>query len=156
MALSEAISEQAKATEAGDLKRSEEMLTAQAHSLDVIFNNLARRAINSEHLKKLDLYMRLALRAQSQCRGTWVALATIRNPPIAGYVKQANIAHGPQQVNNVPCGLNETPLARENKDLQKKLLEEINGDRLDFGTTCAASAVNPAMATVGKVDRAED
>lgn len=71
-------------------------MTTQAHILDAIFNNLARRAINAEYLDNLDRYLKLALGAQSQCRATWEALATIKNPPVTGYVRQANIAHGPQ------------------------------------------------------------
>jgi len=39
------------------------------------------------------------LKAQSQCRATLEALAAIKNPPIV-YARQANIAAGPQQVNN--------------------------------------------------------
>ncbi len=82
------------------------MLTAQAHTLDAIFNNLARRAINAKYMNELEPYLKLALRAQSQCRATWEALATIKNPPVMGYVRQANVAHGPQQVNNVSAAPN--------------------------------------------------
>jgi hypothetical protein len=44
--------------------------------------------------------MRLALRVQSQRRATLEALSVIKNPPHPTFVKQANIAHGPQQVVN--------------------------------------------------------
>jgi transposase InsO family protein len=44
--------------------------------------------------------MRLALKAQSQCRATVEALAEMKNPKPVAYVQQANIANGPQQVNN--------------------------------------------------------
>ena len=49
--------------------------------------------------------MRMALKAQSQCRATLETLATIKNPP-AVFARQANIAQGPQQVNNgmMPAG----------------------------------------------------
>jgi hypothetical protein len=73
-----------------------------------------------------------------------------------GYVKQANIAHGHQQVNNAPSTTNEDPRARENPNLQNKLLEEKDGERLDTGTTGTAGQADPAMATVGEVDGAED
>ena len=42
--------------------------------------------------------MRLALKAQAQARSTAEALAVIKNP--MPYIRQANIAHGHQQVNN--------------------------------------------------------
>jgi len=69
------------------------MLTAQAHTLDAIFNNLEQRAINAEYMDNLDRYLKLALRAQSQCRATWEALSTIKSPPVMGYVRQANGVH---------------------------------------------------------------
>ena len=62
MALVDALSEQTSAASEGDLKRAEAMLTAQAHTLDAIFNNLARRAINAEYMDNLDRYLKLALR----------------------------------------------------------------------------------------------
>jgi len=44
------------------------MLTTQAHSLDAIFNILARRAINAEYIDQLDTNLKLALPAQSRLR----------------------------------------------------------------------------------------
>ena len=76
-ALIGALTEQTSKVKEGDLRRSEAMLTAQAHTLDAIFNILASRAINSKYMDNLDRYLKLALRAQSQSRATWVALATI-------------------------------------------------------------------------------
>ena len=87
--LMEALSAQTKATTEGDLTRGEAMLTAQTHTLDAIFNNLARRAINAEYMADLDRYLKLALRAQSQCRATWEALATIKNPPVMSGTSEA-------------------------------------------------------------------
>lgn len=140
---------QTEAVNNGDLSGAESMLAVQAHTLDTIFNNLSRRAINAEYLNNLECYLKLALRAQFQCRGTWEALATIKNPPLAGYVKQANIAHGPQQVNIDTTSNAKTLRARENQNLQNELLEKKDGERLDFGTTSAASKADPRMATVG-------
>jgi hypothetical protein len=82
--LIDALQEQTKACKDGDLNRAETMLTAQAHTLDAIFNTLARRAINSEHLSKLETFLKLSLRVQSQCRATWEALSAIKNPPVMG------------------------------------------------------------------------
>ena len=121
LGLAEVLTEQTKAANDGDFKRGEAMLTAQAHTLDAIFNNLARRAINAEYMDNLDRYLKLALRAQSQCRATWETLATIKNPPLVGYVRPANIAHGPQQVNNTPSTESGPARARENSNLRNKL-----------------------------------
>jgi hypothetical protein len=47
--------------------------------------------------------MRIALRAQSQCRATLETLGTIKNPPTV-FVKQTNVTSGPQQINNNTAG----------------------------------------------------
>ena len=153
--LIESLTEQTQASIDGDLSRAEAMLTTQAHTLDAIFNNLARRAINAEYMDNLDRYLKLALRAQSQCRATWEALATIKNPPVMGYVRQANIAHGPQQVNNASAATGDAPRAGENPNLQNKLLEEKDGERLDPGTAGTPSRADPTMAPVGEIDRTQ-
>ena len=154
--LIDALTAQTKAVTDGDLGRGEAMLAVQAHTLDAVFNNLARRAINAEYMDNLDRYLKLALRAQSQCRATWETLATMKNPPMIGYVRQANIAHGHQQVNNAASPADDTSRPRENVDLQSKLLEENSGERLDIGAAGAAGRTNPAMAPLGKGDRTKD
>ncbi len=152
--LTDALTVQTKLANDGDLARGEAMLTTQAHTLDAIYNNLARRAINAEYMDNLDRYLKLALRAQSQCRATWETLATMKNPPMMGYVKQANISQGHQQVNNAPSG--DSSRARENSDLQSKLLEAKSGERLDIGAAGAPGRADPAMATLGEGDRTKD
>lgn len=154
--LIDALTVQTKAASDGDLGRGEAMLATQAHTLDAIFNNLARRAINAEYMDNLDRYLKLALRAQSQCRATWETLSAMKNPPMVGYVRQANIARGHQQVNNAPSTAGDNSRARENTDVQNKLLEESDDQRLDIGAEGAAGGVDPAMAPLGKVDRSEN
>ena len=58
---------------------------------------LLEGAMASDYLDQFEGYLKLALRAQVQSRATIGTLAELKNPPIMGYVKQANIAHGPQQ-----------------------------------------------------------
>ena len=154
--LIDSLTEQTKASNDGDLSRAEAMLTTQAHTLDAIFNNLAKRAINAEYMDNLDTYLKLALRAQSQCRSTWESLAMIKNPPVMGYVRQANIAHGPQQVNNASTAPEDASRTRENKNPQNKLMEKKDGERLDTRTKSKTGKADPAMATLGELDRAED
>ena len=104
MALIDELADQAKEASAGNLGRAVAMLVTQAHTLDAIFHNLARRsALNmGEYMGAAETYMRLAQKAQSQCRATLETLWTMKNPSPIAFVKQANIAHGPQQVNNGP------------------------------------------------------
>jgi hypothetical protein len=111
---------QAKAANDGDLKCAEGMLMVQAHTLDSIFNTLASRAIKSEYVSQLESILRLALKAQSQCARTLETLAAMKNPQPVAFVKQANIAHGPQQVNNGAAVLSP---AREIENAPNELLE---------------------------------
>ena len=148
-----ALTEQIRASGDGNLERAGAMLTAQAHTMDGIFNLLARLALNSENLDTLDRYLKLGLRAQSQCRMTWEALATIRNPRMMGYVRQANFAHGPQQINNASAEPERASREREKANLKIKLLDENDVERLDFGAACTPGQADPAMATMGEVDR---
>ena len=96
------LSGQVSAVQSGNLSGLEATLTAQVVALDAIFNEMARRAALNmgEHLGATETYLRLALKAQAQCRTAAQTLAEIKNPPQVAFVRQANIAHGPQQVNN--------------------------------------------------------
>jgi hypothetical protein len=67
------------------------------------------------------------------------------------FAKQANIAHGPQQVNNNSAAI---ARAEEIEKPQTGLLEHDHGQRLDTGTAAAASGSNPPMETVAEVHRA--
>jgi len=130
----------------GNLQSAERTLVAQANTLDAIFNELARRsALNmGEYINAAERYMRLALKAQSQCRATLETLSAIKNPPVI-YAKQANISNGPQQVNNGTP----QPVAREEKTIeQNELLEAQHGQRLDTGTTGAAIGTDKELETV--------
>lgn len=89
-----------KAVNARQLDSGINQLVGQASTLDFIYHTLARRAMRAGSLEGLDALLKLALRAQAQSRTTWSAISEIQNPPVAGYVRQANIAHGAQQVNN--------------------------------------------------------
>ncbi|MGZ8903385.1 MAG: hypothetical protein ACXW0H_07505 [Methylobacter sp.] len=131
---------------AGDMQRCEGMLLGQAQALQSIFINLSRRAVNQEYLKNYEMFLRLALKAQSQCRQTLETLSNIKNPPVI-YAKQANISNGPQQVNNgVPA---QAPHAEKIKNQPNELLEAQHGSTtLDAETTGATISQNKAMATV--------
>lgn len=152
MSLIGSLAEQADKVHGGELKRLESMLSAQAHSLDAIFNTLAQRAAANmgQYMDATEKYLRLALKAQGQCRATLETLAAIKSPPVV-FARQANIAHGPQQVNNAlePCARAHAG----NLNKANELLERQDGERLDTGTTGAAIQADPAMETMGTIDR---
>jgi hypothetical protein len=155
----EELTAQIEAVNGGDLTRAEGILITQAHTLNELFNSLARRSCKQEHLKQYETYLRLALKAQSQCRATLETLAAIKNPPIV-YAKQANFANGPQQVNNgVPASPPPTH-AREEKTIQSnELLKDYSHETeiigMDTGTTRSAGGADPQVETVGALVRAK-
>lgn len=128
----------------------EAMLMGQAHALQSIFMNFSRRALNQDYQKHLESFFRMALKAQNQCRMTLETLANIKNPPVV-FAKQANIANGPQQVNN---GIPAPAHAEKTIDQSNELLEAQHGERLDTRTAGETAGLDPAMATVGEIDRA--
>ena len=135
---------------AGNLNDLEATLTAQTVSLDTIFNELARRsALNmGTHMQAAESYMRLALKAQSQCSRTIEVLAAMKNPPIV-FAKQANISHGHQQVNNGSSQANTPTHAEKTINLHTELLEVNNGsEKMDSRTTQTTIPNDKAMATV--------
>ena len=136
-ALIDELATQVNAVHKGNLDRSEAMLVAQAHTLDAIFHATLRRAANNfgHYPETAERYMKLALKAQAQCRSTLESAATLKSPK-ANYVAQQNIAHGPQQVNNH--------------------LEQQDGERVDDGQAQTPGRNDSEMEAVGVVNRAED
>lgn len=147
----EMLREQAAAVQGGDLTHAEAMLINQASALQAVFTRLCERAMEQTHMPNLEGLMRLALRAQSQCRATIETLSAIKNPPIV-YTKQANIAQGHQQVNN---GIAEPSQAREIKNEQDQLSEDNHELQQDTRTSGNESKVNPTLETVGEINRAK-
>ena len=145
------LGDQAARVKDGDLSHLESMLGAQAVSLNTLFAELARRAALNmgSHLDVTETYLKLALRAQTQCRSTIEALAEIKNPPVV-FAKQANIAQGPQQVNNYK----DTARVQQIETPQNELLEQDHGERLDTRAKAAAFRSNQEVATVEAVNRA--
>jgi hypothetical protein len=149
------LSEQSRAVNGGDFTHGEAMLVGQAASLNAIFGECARRACLNmgQNLDATEAYMRMAMRAQSQCRATWETVGVLKNPPVV-FAKQANFANGPQQVNNgAPPPHAHTA---ETVSPSNELLGLDHGERLDFGATGAASGADTVMATVGAIDRTDN
>ena len=132
----------------GNMGRVERMLANQAMTLDAIFNDMAQRSGRQDTYKGIEVLMRLALKAQAQARSTAEALALLKNP--MPYIKQANIANGPQQVNNGQSATGAGNFQTE----PNKLLEAQHGNTLDIGAQAAAGRANQKLETVGAVHRA--
>ena len=100
--------------------------------------------------------MRLALKAQSQARATIETLAEMKSPRQVLIARQANVSAGPQQINNGPSP--SVRRARESGNRPTEVLETGNGEsqRVVTGAARAASRVDPKLAAVDAVDRAEN
>lgn len=145
-------------SKAGNMNRPEAMLLTQAHTLDVIFNALAQRAGANigTHKDAAETYLRMALKAQSQCRTTLEALAEIKAPKSATFIKQANIA-GQQQVNNGSVVNGGAGSAHEKTpDRSNELLTESPHATLDTRRTGSTGGESSPVETMGKVDRSPD
>jgi len=107
----------------GDLTILEEVLLNQAFSLNIAFTNLATRANRQTDLTTMQMLMNLAFKAQNLSRATIDSLRNLKQPNQTAFIKQTNIAHGHQQVNN---SLENNPLS------QNELLKD-NYATLDSG-----------------------
>lgn len=94
-----ALSDHAKAASQGDLKHLHEMLATQAEALNAIFSEMARRAAANmgEYLNATQLYLRLGLKAQAQCRATIESLDQLTNGRVQT-VKHVHVNEGGQAV----------------------------------------------------------
>ncbi|CAB3970853.1 MULTISPECIES: hypothetical protein [Burkholderia] len=147
----------------GDLSAVEAMLLTQANTLDMVFNQLARKSAHCEYLNQMEANLRLALKAQSQCRATLEALAEIENPRNIHIVQWANIAAGHQQVNNTYAGMQSHTDAMRTGNFERAPNEPLADKRaarhaatLDTGATESASRGNQALATADEGDRTWD
>ena len=138
----------------GDMSGVEATLTAQAMTLDSIFNEMARRAALNmgEHLAATETYLKMALKAQSQCRATLETLTEVKAPRVATFIKQANIAHQ-QQVNNggAASGGNDPSSHGKKINPSNELLEAHHGERLDTRAQGKAIGADPHLEAVGAV-----
>ena len=152
----------------GDLHTLEAMLISQATALQTIFTSLARRAQDQQYQKHLEAFLGLALKAQAQSRATISSLVDLKFPRQATFVKQANIANGPQQVNNGAAtearpengelDRNGRTHAEKSEPQQNKLLEANHGQpggRMDTREAQTAERSYQAVETVETVHRAK-
>ena len=147
--LTNELRDQAAVVNRGELNHVESMLMNQAAALQGLFARLAERGMSCDHAPGFEANMRMALRAQNQCRATLETLAAIKNPPVV-FAKQANInqGNGNQQVNNgTPA-----PASHAGKNINQPnelLKAQHGGETLDTRTTGATIGKDQAMATLG-------
>ena len=131
--------------QSGSMKPAEAILVSQAKALDSLFMSFVTIAQkNAKNTKTLEPLMRIALKAQNQCRATIQTLNEVKNPRSVAYVQQANISNGHQQVNNGVAG-------EKNQIEQNKLSGETNALLKNERTSQAAIQTDPKMETMGEI-----
>ena len=143
-----------------DLSMLEAMLVGQAIALQSIFSKLAVDAQSQPSQRNTEALLGLALKAQAQSRATITAVVDLKHPRQALFVKQANIANGPQQViNGVPVDPEGSARTHTHvEEMECPVIELLDtdgkfGKGLDTGTTTAPARGHPAVATVEPVHR---
>ncbi len=152
--LVEAMTANAERVKNGDMRDVEAILVSQATVLNGLFADLVRRSsvnYSGQYFEAGERYLKMAYKAQNQCRMTLETLSAIKNPPIV-IAKQANIAHGPQQVNN---GHFPATRAGENRNKPSELLEARNEGPLDSRTPGSPGASDSAMEALDAFHRTE-
>ena len=151
-----AMVESSNRVNANDLRDIEATLSSQAILLNTMFGELTCRAAfnlngGGGFKTETELYLKMALKVQNQCRMTLETLSTIKNPP-AIYAKQANISNGPQQVNN---GTAACEHGANSANPPNKLLELDNDKAMDIRTAGQTIGGNTELEAVAKLNRAE-
>lgn len=145
--LLDALREQTQVVQQGDMKVAEAMLINQATALQSLFVKLTETGLKTGMLRQQETALRLALKAQSQCRATLETLANIKNPPVV-YAKQANVTTGPQQINNgVQSAISGDNAGAPQEKIRKNKLKELGHGQeqwLDAGTPRTAGRKNQA------------
>lgn len=130
----------------GDLSIVEQMLLSQAFALNMAVNSLAVRATRQTDISTMQMLMNLSFKAQNQSRATLDTLIQLKQPSQTTFVKQANIANGHQQVNN---------LVEKNIAPQNELLGDSN-EWMDGRTQKTPKRINTKVETMAKVHRSKN
>jgi hypothetical protein len=127
---------------------------AQALALNSIFTKLATQAaqVDDHDPRRMETYLRLALKAQAQSRATLEAMVAVGNPPVL-FAQQANVAFGPQQVNNGAAQATNKPHLPADQTRPNELIEDSTHERtqMDAGAARATGREDPSLAPMGEI-----
>lgn len=150
-ALSDELEQQIQQIKQGNLENLDEYLYSQAVALHQLFYRFFRTSLlRGPWLEESKVFADLALKAQNQSRKTLLALAEIKNPKRATFIKQQNNAIN-QQINN-----SENFSDKNKEKTVNELLKEPTHETLDTRGTTETISLNPSVATVEAVYRSKD
>lgn len=132
-----------------DLEHLEEVLLNQVSVLDSLFYHYIEKATKAEYVQQLETFGEIAFKAQKQCRVTVSALAELKNPRRATFIRQQNNAIN-QQVNNHNNSTDNQPSKTQISINPKIELLEIDHEPVDTRKTTKTIKAYPEMETVGK------
>ena len=130
-----------------DTNEIEAMLMTQAKSLEYLFYDALGKLPNS-NMEHADVFASIALKAQSGCRKTLMALADLKHPRRSTtIIKQQNNAITQQVNNNVKS---EACEIENNKKIANELKAKVahEAKNMDIGTTIAAGTANTSAETM--------
>jgi len=128
------------------------MLYSQAVALNMMFTNLSRRASIQSNVDIKANLTNLCFKAQNQSRNTIQTLINLKQPSQTSFIKQANIAHGHQQINNGVAQSSPENLSNQTNEL----LEVQDGKWLDRGKKAKAKGVNSELEALGELHRGKN
>lgn len=135
-----------------DTNEIEAMLMTQAKTLEYVFYDALTKLPNSS-MEHAEVFADIALKAQSNCRKTLMALAELRHPRrTTTIIKQQNNAITQQVNNNVKS---ESCEIENNKKISNELNAKVayEAKNMDIGTTIATGAANTPAETVDVFNR---
>jgi subtilase family serine protease len=132
--LSTHLKAQQEAVASGELISLEKMLVGQVQALQSIFSYASCKALSCDYLNQLQIYSKLALKAQNQCRSTVATLANMKAPKSTTFIKN--------QATNQQVNFN------SEKNRANELLSEDENAPMDTRRTTTSSSTNQEMETL--------
>ena len=151
--IKKSLSDQNEDLIAGDMSRVECMLLDQAHTLQALMTNYISQSANAEYMSQVETFSRIALKAQNQCRQTIATLGELKNPKRVNFIRQQNNAVN-QQINQ--GGLKQAQNSKKPDNSANKLLDEVEHERMDIGSSQEAVRGYQKVEALGAVNRAEN
>lgn len=148
--LTRELESQNKLLEQGSMERANDILLAQAHSLNALSSYMIRKGHSSDYIDHLKTYFNIALKAQNQCRMTLETLAEIKNPK--PYIQNNRAQY--QQINNGE----QAPHAQEKTKTTNELLTDGSNDYETMDTRGASETgeTDKEMEAVGTKHRGKE
>ncbi|HAT7072034.1 TPA: hypothetical protein JAN90_04490 [Legionella pneumophila] len=137
----------------GNTKEIEQMLFTHVKTLDYVFYDALSQLTDCQMINQIEVYANIAFRAQNQSRKALLALAELKNPRRATFIKQQNNAIN-QQINS--SSQEQVKNFKNSNKFANELLKEADRETLDCRGTPETGSINPKMETLEPIYRSKD